>query len=259
LKYLTPGIKNMKYRALIFDLDGTAIPTGIEHSPSQRLIRAVKEAQKKVSVSIATARRIASVVQIFKDLALTSPSIITGGTQIVDPVSGKILWSKHVENESLLQILNIMKGYPSETILGDELSPFDFTSFTVPSKTYPILYLRNPTKEIAEEICIKLKNVPNISFVTSPSWIKGWTDIHVTHKEGTKKTGVHHLLKLLNVQKEYVMVVGDNNNDEALFESAGFKIAMGNATEGLKKKADFIAPSVTEDGLAFVIEKFILT
>lgn len=248
----------MNFKALIFDLDGTAIPTGLEHSPSQRLIHAVREAQKKVSVSIATARRIASVQQIFKDLSLTSPSIITGGTQIVDPVSGNIVWSIHIENESLLQILEIMKNYPSETILGDELSPFDFNTFVIPKKTYPILYLRNPTKEMAEEICIKLETVPNITFVTSPSWIKGWTDIHVTHKEGTKKTGVQHLLKLLNVNKEDVMVVGDNNNDEALFESAGFKVAMGNATEGLKKKADFIARSVTEDGLAFAIEKYIL-
>jgi HAD superfamily hydrolase (TIGR01484 family) len=248
----------MKFKALIFDLDGTAFPTGLEHTPSQKLKETVLQAQKRVSVSIATARRIASVTQIFKDLSLTSPSIITGGTQIVDPVLGEILWSKHVEKESLLQILNIMKGYPSETILGDELSPFDFTSFNIPNKTYPILYLRNPTKEMAEEICIKLKNVSNISFVTSPSWIKGWTDIHVTHSEGTKKTGVQHLLTLLKVQKDEVMVVGDNNNDEALFESAGFKVAMGNATDALKNKADFIAPTVTEDGLAYVIEKYII-
>jgi len=248
----------MVYKALIFDLDGTAFPTGLEHLPSSRLIQAVFEAKKKVSVSIATARRIASVQNIFEILDLTSPSIITGGTQIIDPLSKKVIWSIHVESQSMLQILKIMQKYPSETILGDELKPFDFNSDISPTKTYPIIYLRNPTKEMAIEIAEKLKQVPNISFVLSPSWIKGWTDIHVTHKEGTKLHGVQHLLKLLHVQKEEVMVVGDNNNDEALFQSAGFKIAMGNATESLKAKADFIAPSVTDDGLSAVIEKFIL-
>ncbi len=248
----------MIYKALIFDLDGTAFPTGLEHLPSPRLIRAVSEAKKKVSVSIATARRIASVQNVFKLLNLTSPSIITGGTQIVDPLSEKVVWSIHVEESSMIQILDIMKIYPSETILGDELKPFDFNSNVSPNKTYPIIYLRNPTKEMAIEIAEKLKQVPNISFVLSPSWIKGWTDIHVTHKEGTKLHGVQHLLELLHVQKEEVVVVGDNNNDEALFQSAGFKIAMGNATENLKAKADYIAPPVTDDGLSAVIEKFIL-
>lgn len=248
----------MLYKALIFDLDGTAFPTGLEHLPSLRLIQTVSEAKKKVAISIATARRIASVRNVFKILNLTSPSIITGGTQIVDPLSEKIVWSIHIESNSMMQILDIMKTYPSETILGDELKPFDFNLNINPTKTYPILYLRNPTKEIAIEITEKLKQVPNISFVLSPSWIKGWIDIHVTHKEGTKLHGVKQLLKLLHVQKEEIMVVGDNNNDEALFQSAGFKIAMGNATDSLKTKADFIAPPVTDDGLSVVIEKFIL-
>jgi hypothetical protein len=248
----------MNFKSLIFDLDGTAFPTGPESKPSPRLIQAVKEAKKKVSVSIATARRIASVRNIFKMLSLESPSIITGGTQIVDPLSERILWSKQIETQALSHVLHIMKKYPSETILGDDAAPFDFKSQVPPDKKYPIVYLRNPTKEIAIEIVGQLKDIPGIYFVTAPSWIKGWTDIHVTHSEGTKEYGVRQLITMLNVRKEQVMVVGDNNNDEALFKSAGFKVAMGNATENLKKEADFIAPSVTDDGLAFVIEKFIL-
>lgn len=54
------------------------------------------------------------------------------------------------------------------------------------------------------------------------------------------------------------MVVGDGGNDLPLFELAGFKVAMGNAEEVLKKQADWIAPSVDEDGLAVAIKKFIL-
>lgn len=248
----------MIFKALIFDLDGTAFPTGPEHGPSQRLIHAVSEAKRKVSVSIATARRITSVRNIFKVFALKSPSIIMGGAQIVDPVTEKIIRTKHIEVEAMSHILSIMKNYPSETILGDDLAPFSFMTQKIPKTTYPIMYLRNPTKEMAEEIALQLKHIPNISFVITPSWIKGWTDIQVTHKVGTKEHGVIELLKLLNVKKEHVIVVGDNNNDEALFQAAGFKVAMGNATESLKKRADFITPPVTEDGLAFAIEKFIL-
>ena len=54
------------------------------------------------------------------------------------------------------------------------------------------------------------------------------------------------------------MVVGDGNNDLPLFELAGWKVAMGNGADVLKEAADWIAPSVDEDGLAVAIERFIL-
>jgi hydroxymethylpyrimidine pyrophosphatase-like HAD family hydrolase len=40
--------------------------------------------------------------------------------------------------------------------------------------------------------------------------------------------------------------------------ACGFKIAMGNANEELKQIADYVAPSVEEDGVAHIVEKFIL-
>lgn len=41
--------------------------------------------------------------------------------------------------------------------------------------------------------------------------------------------------------------------------ACGLRVAMGNAVDDLKAIADYIAPSVDDDGLAEVIEKFILS
>lgn len=41
--------------------------------------------------------------------------------------------------------------------------------------------------------------------------------------------------------------------------ACGLKVAMGNATEDLKAIADYIAPSVDDDGVVDVIAKFILS
>lgn len=41
--------------------------------------------------------------------------------------------------------------------------------------------------------------------------------------------------------------------------ASGLKVAMGNAVDDLKAIADYIAPSVNEDGIVDVIEKFILS
>ena len=40
--------------------------------------------------------------------------------------------------------------------------------------------------------------------------------------------------------------------------ACGLKVAMGNAVDDLKAIADYIAPTVDEDGVADVINKFIL-
>jgi hypothetical protein len=48
---------------------------------------------------------------------------------------------------------------------------------------------------------------------------------------------------------EDVIVFGDNNNDLSMFTDDWFKVAMGNATEELKAKADYITDDVDKDGV----------
>ena len=43
-----------------------------------------------------------------------------------------------------------------------------------------------------------------------------------------------------------------------MIEYAGLGVAMGNAFEEVKEKADFITKGNEEDGVAFVFEKFVL-
>ena len=54
------------------------------------------------------------------------------------------------------------------------------------------------------------------------------------------------------------MAVGDSGNDLPLFENAGFKVAMGNASPLLKQAADVVVASVKDNGLAEAIQKYIL-
>ena len=43
-----------------------------------------------------------------------------------------------------------------------------------------------------------------------------------------------------------------------LLMACGLKVAMGNGVPELKEIADYVAPSVDEDGISDVIEKFVL-
>ena len=50
-----------------------------------------------------------------------------------------------------------------------------------------------------------------------------------------------------------------NFNDLEMIEYAGIGVAMQNSPEGLQPLADWVAPSVEDDGAAVAIEKFVLS
>lgn len=55
-------------------------------------------------------------------------------------------------------------------------------------------------------------------------------------------------------KKESIVAFGDSWNDLSMIEFAGLGVAMGNAVEELKTKADYVTSSNEEDGVAEVIE-----
>ncbi|MOA17021.1 putative phosphatase [compost metagenome] len=52
--------------------------------------------------------------------------------------------------------------------------------------------------------------------------------------------------------------MGDGYNDIAMLEFAGLGVAMGNAPEEIKELADYVTDTNMNDGVAQVVESFIL-
>jgi hydroxymethylpyrimidine pyrophosphatase-like HAD family hydrolase len=62
----------------------------------------------------------------------------------------------------------------------------------------------------------------------------------------------------LAVPREEILVLGDMENDLEMFAKAGFAVAMGNATEAVKRVADATTLSNDENGWAVAIERYVL-
>ena len=62
----------------------------------------------------------------------------------------------------------------------------------------------------------------------------------------------------LGIPQAATIAVGDNENDLPMIEWAGLGVAMADAPPEVKAAADWIAPSVVEDGVVAVIERFIM-
>ena len=70
----------------------------------------------------------------------------------------------------------------------------------------------------------------------------------------TKKNAINMLADYLEIKREEIIVVGDGGNDLPMFEMAGLKVAMANAEEYLKEKADYVTTkNNNESGVAEAI------
>lgn len=78
------------------------------------------------------------------------------------------------------------------------------------------------------------------------------------HPASNKGSGVATLAAHLGLTAEEVICVGDAGNDRHMLEFAGLGVAMGNASAEIKALADYVTLSNQEDGVAHVIERFIL-
>ena len=64
--------------------------------------------------------------------------------------------------------------------------------------------------------------------------------------------------RIIVIEKDEVLAIGDGLNDLPLFEAAGTKVAMGNAYDELKALADDITLDVENGGVAAAIGKYLL-
>jgi Cof subfamily protein (haloacid dehalogenase superfamily) len=75
--------------------------------------------------------------------------------------------------------------------------------------------------------------------------------------EVTKATGLDFLSEHLGFARERTVAFGDGENDIELVDWAGYGVAVANAHDQVKEVADFVCPSVDEEGVAQVIESYL--
>lgn len=78
----------------------------------------------------------------------------------------------------------------------------------------------------------------------------------ISPRECTKRAGISAVLDALGPDHGTVYGIGDASNDIALMEAVDVGIAMGNAPDFLKEKADYVTDSFDHDGVVTALEHF---
>lgn len=250
----------MKTKAVIFDIDGTAIDSPEQKIATPRLIQAVRSAEEHYYLSAATGRAWPYAEKVVKSMALQDPCIVSSGTVICNPVTGEVLWQCNIESSDVQAALAIMRDTPDYMSLYNDYTEEDYlhggvspVDLTVSGPVF-FLELKHVPQAVAPDIGARLASIEGIASTVVMSQFPGKMDIHITNKKATKEHAVTELLRILQVEKENSIGVGDNFNDIHIFNSVGHKVAVANSVPELIALADETIGSVSDDGFAAYLE-----
>lgn len=270
----------------ISDLDGTLLQPDVTLSSNtiQILNRLIDHG---MLFSVATARSIASVRHILKDVNLSLPLILMNGVCIYDLVKDDYMKIEAFTENSVSALMNIIEKHQLKgflyTIKDGVMSTYfedlntqalyDFYQERVDLyqkrfiqvdrfsslATEPIIYFSLlDQKENLEQVHTLIEAVPdlNCTFYKDNYSPDLWY-LEVFSKTASKYHAVTWLRTMLNLDE--VVCFGDNRNDFPLFMASDKRIAVGNAIVELQAKADLVIGKNTEDGVAKWLEQNALT
>lgn len=84
-----------------------------------------------------------------------------------------------------------------------------------------------------------------------PRWHPQFTDL--VNATNSKASGIECLLNHFGLHRQECIAFGDGGNDIEMLEYCGIGVAMGNASDEVKRHADYVTTSVDDEGIERVI------
>jgi Cof subfamily protein (haloacid dehalogenase superfamily) len=262
----------MAYRLVAIDLDDTFLNT--RHEFSERIKKAVaRTVQKGVSIVIATGRTYRGSLQYIQSLNLKTPSITCGGAIVVDR-HGKMIYESQVPHGLAKKILEYAEslGVHAQVYLDDN---YVYAKHSDYAKIYEGFY-GFPGVEAPDLLQFPDLTTPKVLFISEPEKIsqikieaqKLFPEVMVAvskpfylefnNPKASKGSALEYLANQMGIPREDIIAIGDSEIDASMIEYAGLGVAVENAIPSVKEKAGFITYSNDDDGVAYVLEKFVL-
>ncbi len=246
----------MTYKALFLDLDGTTVDH-FSNQPSIRIITAISKIKKKMHVCLATGRLFFQAQPVIEKLGISGYCVVANGIQIYDPRTKSICKETAIDPKDIAGTYSILKKYSANI---HSFNGIDEIIYLEKDKKRKILnfYIPKIEKNKIDPLTDELNAFPQVTVHKMVINENDYAAVEICHATGTKQYGILEVAKMLGVTAAEIVGVGDGYNDFPLLLACGLKFAMGNAVPELKEIADFVTPPVDRDGVAVVIEKFLL-
>ncbi len=263
-----------RFRLIAVDLDDTLLDDDLHVSPRTRQALA-KAVELGSLVTIATGRMYRSALPLALDLGIEVPIITYQGALVKSARSGEVLMDRPVPLDLAGKVLTEgyragvhMNLYLNDTLYVDDITP-EGTGYAELAgvKMHPVgnlvEFMKNDPNKIlyiaAPDLLDRLKDELQKKFGKSMFITKSKQNyLEFMHPHATKGQALQALAGRFGIRQQEVMAFGDSYNDLDMLEFAGMGIAMGNAPEDVKRKADLVTGTNNGEGVAEVIERFVL-
>jgi len=274
----------MKCKLLVADMDGTLLND--DKQLSAKDIQTIKKLPDfGIQFAIATGRHDSMIKSYLKHLNLDIPVISCNGAMVREPFSGQVLLSEALPKEQSLDVIDLCKQrkvdfhiYGHDRIFGESLSHkmlyYDGLNKTLPPEEQTKLAIVSDCKDLVMHgseslykfIVISERNDDPAPIIDRIAEIDGLTACQSmpklcdVMKAGISKAyALQTLSESLGVNRKEIAAIGDQLNDMDLIEYAGLGIAVANAEDALKEKADRVTHATNnEDAVSEAIERFLI-
>ncbi len=259
-------------RLLVSDLDGTLLRR--DGSMSERdAVELRRVASQGVKVAFATARIKESFGYNMERLDIEPYLICVNGSQVTAPELDKPLIDRRLPKIEALELLRDLKSRGVYchvyTVEGEVVTP---------EKPYERLTScpKIPVPDLADFLEATGRGLRKITLRLDPSRVKdigewlvsrcggvmdvsitGITSAEVFPKGSAKLEGLEKIKELTGIGFHQMMGIGDAPNDLDVLSTVGCPVAMGNASEDVKRIARHITGTVDEQGVAQALGKLL--
>ena len=272
-----------KIKMIGLDLDGTVLTEKKELT--ERTKAAISKALARgVVVLVATGRPWMGIPEELRKFPGMRYALTSNGARIIDTVEDRVI-EEHLLSPQLAQkVLEICGKYDTLQEVyfdGQGYVPADQMAFVERYHRNPSMceYMRKtriPVEDIGALVKKENRGLDKVQalFVDMDERELAWKEleavgglelvgslrynIEINAGGVNKGKGLVNLGRMLGIRREEIMACGDGDNDIVMLREAGFGVAMANGEEKVKEAADYITLSNEEDGVADVIEKYVL-
>lgn len=265
-------------KVLVLDLDGTL--TNSDKKITKRTQNVLLTMQKEGHIVVlASGRPAPGVMPVARELHLEKYGgyvICCNGGLIIDCCTGEVLFQKVLTKELVAEIfhlaeelkIGIMTYNKRGIVAGSRQDQYMELASAI--NHLEIQHSDDPMELVTEPVSKCLGTAPeDVAPAIEEEFRKRFGNrLTVLRSEPffielipggvDKAQGIAALIEKLGIAREDVIACGDGFNDISMVKYAGLGIAMANAQDSVKEAADAVTLSNDEDGVAKVIEEYIL-
>ena len=276
-------VEDMEKKLLVLDVDGTLVNNNKDITPRTKdaLFRAMEAGH---SVMIASGRPTPGVQRYVEELRLAEYGGYTltyNGARVQDCRTGRDIYEKRLPNKLLRPIYEYAEEHDlgiityekdmsidPQVLSGRRLDDWllwearinqlsvgvcenflDYVNYDL----YKVLLTADPEKSEGHMKELQKRFGDTANVMRSEAFF-----IEVTARRIDKARTLARVIGPIGITQTNTICCGDAFNDISMVEYAGVGVAMGNAKPEVKEVADYITAGNEEDGIAQVVERFLL-